>query len=318
MGLLGLFHLGILFVNVVRTTPTQGYDWPGHLTYLHHVARYWRAPSAAVTPQFFNPPLYYFCVAALHRLVGGALGQVGQIFNTLLAGATLFLLMLIGYKAWHGHLLPGAALVGLYVCNPTVYRAFGMVRPEAMLIPLFAGAGVLVLWSAEDSQVRWPVIAVCSGMISGIAVGVRQWGVFLEIAFLLWMAVTYAKASQASFLEGLGYLALQMVVFLGLAALFFSVRGGDVLTFNAPSQVPDPAFVTDLELKALFTHPVRPAINYRFWPVLYADFWGDYWRYWREALGRDPMPTSASVVTALVRAMWASLPASWLMFVGFW
>jgi hypothetical protein len=72
MGLLGLLHLGILFVNVARTTPTQGYDWPGHLTYLHYVARHWRAPSAAVTPQFFNPPLYYFCVAALHRLVGGA------------------------------------------------------------------------------------------------------------------------------------------------------------------------------------------------------------------------------------------------------
>jgi hypothetical protein len=267
--------------------------------------------------------------------------------------------MLMGYKAWRGCLLPGLTLVGLYICNPTVYRAFGMVRPEAMLIPLFAGAGVLVLWSAEGSQARWPGIAVCSGMVSGIAVGVRQWGVFLEIALLLWMGIVMGRGlPRPSFLRSinergsasrnenvgaisisrdevdrtpkkvqptnesclwrsLGYFALQGMVFLGLAALFFSVRGGDVLTFNAPSQVPELAFVTDLELKALFTHPVRPAMNYRFWPVLYADFWGDYWRYWREALGRDPMPTSASVVTSLVRAMWASLPASWLMMAGF-
>ncbi|MCA9914612.1 MAG: GNAT family N-acetyltransferase, partial [Anaerolineae bacterium] len=29
-------------------------------------------------------------------------------------------------------------------------------------------------------------------------------------------------------------------------------------------------------------------LDSRFWPVLYADFWGDYWRYWWEALGREP------------------------------
>jgi hypothetical protein len=76
------------------------------------------------------------------------------------------------------------------------------------------------------------------------------------------------------------------------------------------------AFLTDLELSTLFSKPIRPELNYRFWPTLYADFWGDYWRYWRESLGHDALPTSPATISGLVFALWIALPVSGLMLAG--
>jgi len=108
----------------------------------------------------------------------------------------------------------------------------------------------------------------------------------------------------------------QLIFFLGIAVFFLLLRGGHVLAFNAPPHPMNLTFLTRLQLPTLFVEPVRPALNYRFWPVLYADFWGDYWRYWREALGAVSVPTSPTTRIALSRAMWAALPATVLTMTG--
>ncbi len=102
LALLGLGHLGVLILNAVRVPPTYGYDWPGHFTYLYHVAEHWRTPPPAVSAQFFNPPLYYFGVAFFQRLTGIPLLYAGQIFNLLLAAITFVLWAWLSYRLWKG------------------------------------------------------------------------------------------------------------------------------------------------------------------------------------------------------------------------
>lgn len=307
-----LLHVGLVLFNLTRVPPTHGYDWPGHLAYLQYVSNHWRTPPPEETPQFFNPPLYYFCAAALHKVTGLELGRAGQALNLLVALVTLGLLVAVNRRLWRNRLIPGVWFIAFYVLNPTVYRTFGMVRPEAMLLPIFAGAAWLAA-AASPARPRWALLAAASGGLAGLAWGVRQWGVFLEIAFLIWLFVSCRRTAGWAVWR---YLGLQVASFAALAGLFLALRGGSPLAFNASAHWPDPAFLTRLDVPVLFTRPVRPALDDSFWPVLYADLWGDYWRYWREALGRDSMPTSPAVAASLARAMWAALPATGLALVG--
>ncbi len=312
-----VLHVGLLIANLIQVPPTHGYDWPGHLAYVQYVHDHWRAPPPEATPQFFNPPVYYFSVVVFHRLTGVGLDRSGQLLNLLLALVTLILLLVCARVLWRDALLPALWFIGFYVLNPTVYRVFGMVRPEAMLVPLFSAAALLIV-SGQVATARAKRFAVLSGCLAGVAVGTRQWGVFLELAFLIWLLACFRRPMVAAGLRQAFWrcIGLQSVSFLALTALFLGLRGGNVLAFNASPQWPQGAFLTHLELRTLFSYPVRPALDFRLWPVLYADFWGDYWRYWREALIHDPMPTSAPVVTSMVRSMWAALPASWLVVAG--
>ncbi len=312
-----LVHLITLCHNYFAVPFTHGYDWPGHLAYLHYVDENWTVPPPEATAQFFNPPLYYFSVAGLQRFLPIQLGDAGQLFNVMCAAAVAAMLTALCRRLWGERLLPTAWLLGFYVLNPTVYRAFGMVRPEPMLITIFTAAALLVS-AANDTPTRERALAVCSGLLAGVAVGVRQWGLFLEGGFLVWLAVRHLQRLRRGGRRWkcISALALQIGSFLLALAILVVIQGRSPLAFNAPPQSAEPGFLTRLELPVLFTSPVRPALDYRFWPVLYADFWGDYWRYWREALIHDPMPSSASTVASLVRSMWAGIPATTLALVG--
>lgn len=316
MGALGLVHLALLLLNAVRVPATYGYDWPGHFTYLYHVAETGRVPPPEVSAQFFNPPLYYFAVAAFQRLTRVPLLHAGHLFNLMVAVVTFALWAGLCRRLWRDRPVPFAWCVGLYVFNPTLYRAFGMVRPEALLLPLFVAAAWLVVAGAGRVP-RWPE-AVGAGALAGLAFGVRQWGAFLALALALWLWVEGGRraTTAAARWRSRVPVAVHGATFAALAGLVLLLRGGAPLAFNATAHPPDARFLTDLALPALFSRPVRPALNGRFWPVLYADFWGDYWRYWREALWHDPLPSSPATVAALARAMGAALPATALAVAG--
>jgi hypothetical protein len=314
---LSLAHVAVLLYDYIRVPPTHGYDWPGHLAYLYNVAETWTCPPQYGTAEFFNPPLYYFASAALQRLVPLELGRAAQLLNLLCAAATLALLVRLIRRLWGDSSLGAAWLLGFYVLNPTVYRAFGMVRPEPLLIPLFLLGLVLVL-NRPRSEASWRRWAVYSGLLGGVALWVRQSAAVLEGALLIWLVLTYALGQRQR-----GW-PQRLLSLLGLHALCFSVltvalvafQGPTVLAFNTPPQDAELSFLVRLDLGTLLSEPVRPNLDYRFWPVLYADYWGDYWRYWREALIHDPMPSSADTVAALARAMWAAIPASVLVVFG--
>ncbi|MCB0016495.1 MAG: hypothetical protein KDE09_01835 [Anaerolineales bacterium] len=311
---LSTLHLVLLLVNHAHVPHTYGYDWPGHFAYLFFVDSHGYSPPPEISAQFFNPPLYYLSVVAFQRITGLPLVSAGQIFNIGLALLTWGGLVAICRRLWADNLLPILFCLLLYATNSTIYRTFGMMRPEALLLPLFVLAAWVVLLAGPRPGWR---VALLSGIVAGIAFGVRQWGVFLEAALGLWLFWMLGRNYQWQ-IKGrfLAILALQGAAFVVVAAGFLWLRGGDLLAFNAQAQPMNWDFVTGLELRTLFTQPVRPNLDSRFWPVLYADFWGDYWRYWWEALGRDPLPSSPATVAGLARAMWAGLPSMGLILLG--
>lgn len=306
--LFGVLHIITLTVNLIRVSPTRGYDSTGHFAYLEYMAAHWQCPPADVTPQSFNPPLYYFSVAILSEVTGLELGLAGQCLNFFLAILTYPVMVAICRRSWYGSLLESVWVLALYTLCPSVYRVFSMVRPEAMLMPIFAAAGLLA--SARVSRPEhWAWIAGLSGLLAGIAFGVRQWGAFLFGGFFLWLVIMLLKDCRLrrNYRRFVACLCLYVAVFALICGGVLALRGGSTSTFNAPPQRPRLEFLTHLELPKLFNTPVRPFMNDRFWPVLYADLWGDYWRYWYEPLAYSSAPSSPQVVRALARSMWASL-----------
>ncbi len=307
-------HVTLLLVNLGRVPLTYGYDWPGHLTYLFHLAETGTTPPPEVSPQFFNPPLYYLAVIGFHRLTGAPLLEAGPLFNLVCAAAALILLIALSRRLWPDHWLPAAWLLGPYVVASTTYRVYAMTRPEPLLMPLFAGTLFLVARGPRDRV--GPVLL--TGLLAGLAAGTRQWGWFLEAALLVWLALEWRVGSHRS--RGgrpVTLLLAQLAAFAVPAAALYAFRGASLAAFNAPVNPSGLAFLVSPELEALFSTPVRPNLDDRFWPILYADMWGDYWRYWREALARDPLTSSAATVLSLRRIVWAALPATLLMGLGF-
>jgi len=309
-------HLGLLLLNAVRVPPTYGYDWPGHLTYLYHVADSWRPPPPAVSAGFHNTPIYYYCVATLHRAAGVPLLYAGLVLNFGLALLTFGLWLSLSWRLWDGDPVPVAWSVVLYVCQPAVYRTFGMVRPEALLMPLFTIAGWLVVWASERES-HWALIGAGGGLLAGLAFGTRQWGAFLAAALGIWMVLREPGRLWQS-ARRWGSVSLHALLFVALSWWSLSLRGGGPLDFNTSPHRPDVSFWIRLGVPEILRNPVRPVLGNTFWPVLYADAWGDYWRYWREALMHDPLSSSPATVAALSRGLWAALPVTSLIVVGWW
>ena len=314
-------HAALLWYNFQRVPLTYGYDWPGHFSYLFYIAEHWRAPDVTITPSYFNPPIYYYLVAAFSRVFAVPLVQAGLLFNQLLALLTIIGLTMI-VRQWLGQRWQLVLLfMALYVSNPTLYRTLGMMRPEPLLLLVYVVALGYVWVQSNREDVQWERVAITLALIGAFAIGVRQWGGFLQIGLFCWLGFAYWQRSGAE--RSWKRLILLLLLEGGLFTILFlliytSLRGGQVLAFSAEQHAIDSEFVLRLELETLFSMPIRPNLNYRFWPLLYADYWGDYWRYWRESYGHSGAPNSPQREMALRWAMWGGLPATLLLFGGLW
>jgi hypothetical protein len=70
-----------------------------------------------------------------------------------------------------------------------------------------------------------------------------------------------------------------------------------------------------LSLDELFRRPVRPALDRHLLPVLYSDWWGDYWQYW--TCNVEEKKLNQDFVTRLLAAQnAAALPGTFMLLLG--
>ena len=281
----------VVLRNALTHEPLVGYDVPDHVAYAQVLAK-GHLPGPKESREFFSAPLAYAPPAVMAAVSGEdrprGVGRAWQVLNVFysvtlcvaLAAATARLVPPDGRWA---RFAPAAA-VAILGTLPVYYKTFAQARSE----PLLATLAVVALLAAIQmcrkpggKAWRWAAF----GFLVGLLPLTRQWGVFAAAPLGL-VAAAYAFA-RLPYKAAVGRVALAVAVSgvtCGWFYLTLQYRFGSMTAFNQEPQSfdlkkhPRDAYL-DWPLAKMANDPTRPNLKYRFGPVLYSDFWGDYWGY---------------------------------------
>ncbi len=279
--------LALLLLNAFLHDPTTGYDAQDHLHYVESLAAHWRLPLKSETGQYYSPPLAYLLPAVLTSLQLGlwkAL-KLAQFFNVLLAAGTFVYLVRICELVSPQNLRLKLLSLGLLSLLPVFYRSFALVRGEPGLafLGVFVAYETLVVFLKGQRSVGH-ILAL--GMGLGLSILARQWGLFFFPAVVIFALWTSMREKGAAW-HALGTVAVTLLVSLLVGGWFYILifrQYGTLTAFDRAPQELSPASAgallsLDASSAKVFSDPVRPSLQGRLFPILYADTWGDYWGY---------------------------------------
>jgi dolichyl-phosphate-mannose-protein mannosyltransferase len=256
----------------------RGFDAYANSLYTDVVRDHHRLPTTAETDVWHTPPLF-FAVAALidsHRGV--------QVFNAV---AALIVVALAGLIA--RELFPRSRAIQLGALTfaalaPVLTRTAVMYHPEPLATALATAAVYLVVRAiARGSAGIWA--GASAGLLFGLASLTRTWALALAGASCLALLLRARWSRERAPLFACAAL-VGVTVAVSLPWFVNQTRShGSPFAFNRPapnkpffSRRPV-AFYTSIEVGEVFSHPYAPHYLNHLWPVLYSDWWGDYWRY---------------------------------------
>jgi 4-amino-4-deoxy-L-arabinose transferase-like glycosyltransferase len=283
-----LVVLSVIAVRNAFTYPAiLGYDAAEHIAYAHDLVHHWGVPHNSGA--FYTPPLFYLLAGGV-TAVGEGLDMaqpehLGQLLDAFLCIGTAVLVVVLARllfpaRRW----LPALALAAL-MAFPTVLKTAAMFHPQT-LVTFLTIAAVLVL-SRMIVRNRFGIAwAAALGVLVGLAQLTRSVGIWVFGASLIALAVVFAARMAERPAVGRAFavvLALGVLIpapwYLHLQRSYDSAvfgRGGPAI----PQQRPSLAFYVNSGLPETVTAPQRRDLARDFFPILYADSWGDYFGIW--------------------------------------
>ncbi|HMF41646.1 MAG TPA: hypothetical protein VKQ32_13300 [Polyangia bacterium] len=275
-----------------------GYDFNAHWPHIQYIATKHELPPLGFNTTSCHPPLYHLIGAALVSLGlgAGALGWLSALWGMLRLG-----LIWVGLERW----LPESRLarvvaLGLAAVIPASVHLEGMITNETLVMLISAGALVVTPWAIRTARAGrgWPMAALAVllalAMLSKISASVLVTSVALAMGLEIVRAGrSWARALRVRALP----IAALVVIVASLTAPFF-VRNQMLSGQLAPSayeqalqpnQAPfekipylqrrplgfyvgwDPRIF----IHALYPTGIKP--QPRFWPVLIASTFNDYY-----------------------------------------
>ncbi|MDX6399163.1 MAG: hypothetical protein QOJ43_2571 [Gaiellaceae bacterium] len=314
--------------NALHYPPGLGYDAHNHIDYVEELRAGDGLPNG--NGEYYTPPGFYTVAAGAWEL-GERIGlgdprRLVQLLNAALAVGTALLLLALARELWPGRRLLHVAALGFLACSALLLKAAAMFHPETL--DLFLSTLALLLAARMIVRQHYRPF---SAVLLGVALGAGQ----LVRAFSLWTFAVAVLALAAAALADPGRRRAVLLAGVTVVAATAAVAGPWYVhqaraytnpIFDRP-QVAKPlwerrplAFYTDSGLPEVITRPYRPSFENRFWPQLYAEWWGDWFGVfaWQSAKG-DPGPATRrelqaqSLVgllpTALAVAGWLGLLA---------
>jgi hypothetical protein len=295
-----------------------GFDAEGNWRYEEVLRQHHRLPTPADTHVWHTPPLF-FAVAALIDSERGV-----QVFD---AAASLVVVVLAGLIA--RELFPRsraiqAGALGFAALAPVLTRTAIMYHPEPLATAL-ATAGIFVVVRAITRGTLGVWTGACAGLLFGLATLTRTWALALVGASCLALLLHARwRRERATLLACAALVGVTAVI----SAPWFVHQArtyGNPLAFNRPA--PDepffsrrPAsFYTSLDVEEVFSRPYAPHFLNHLWPVIYSDWWGDYWRFFEvpRELVSTPPDLPAKYEAPRVRQSYVGIVPSLLAAFGF-
>jgi len=270
--------------NAVRHHPRVGYDTGQHLKYVDVLAK-GRLPRRAETAAYYAPPLPYVAPSLARGIARASLATAGKVAQIFQVGLSLALTLGLLIACQHLRAGDGAfklAVLGLCGMPAVYYRTFAMLRGEVYLATLGVLAVAVVLGAIARGTIDHRRSLVLGLLGAGIALS-RQLGLVLLVGLGVFFVIASLRG-QRRYLAGAAAAGLLAAVAAGWFYLGLRAREGAMLSWNLPrvafSLANQPTeFYAGTGDGELFTAPGRPRFQKQFAPVLFADWWGDYWHY---------------------------------------
>jgi hypothetical protein len=256
----------------------RGFDAYANSQYADVIRVHHRLPTPSETDVWHTPPLFFVVAALLdsHRgvqVLDGLAGIAVVVFAGLIAREL--------FPRNRGIQLGALAFAAL---TPVLTRTAVMYHPEPLATAL-AAAGLYVVVRLLGRGHVTPWAGALAGMLFGLGTLTRTWTLAPAAAACLALLLRGRLDRNRRPLLAAGALAGVLLAFSLPWFVHQAVSHGSPFAFNRPAPKESffsrrPAsFYTALDVEAVFSRPYAPNYLNHLWPVLYTDWWGDYWRY---------------------------------------
>ena len=307
-----LAFLAVVAVRNAFTYPSiGGYDAQEYITYADELATHGSLPEG--TGVYHTPPGFP-AIAGLATRLGRSLdledpAHLGQLVSAFSIIATGVIVLLLGRTLWPARPVAWLAAVGFFTFLPTVLKTGAMFHPEPLGMLLTAAALLVLARMIRARRYSWPA-AVLLGVLLGLGQLVRGWSLWMvAVAFVVLAVVALLERDVRS--QALVALAITVTLAALIPAPWYAHQATRYANpvFNRPQ--PDDfllvrrplAFYVDSRFPDVVIRPWAGHFNDRFWPILYAETWGDYFGIWSWGPGRrdrtDAIDASLSRQSAL-------------------
>jgi 4-amino-4-deoxy-L-arabinose transferase-like glycosyltransferase len=297
VGALLASYFGLLAWDVSRYDWLRGYDAYAASLYVDSIQLHHVLPGKAATDVWHNPPLFY----ALAALIQPHVGWTGlephkavQLLSVVCGVGVVVFAFLIARELFPRSRSIQLGTLAAAALTPVLVRGSLMYHPEP-LATLLATAGLYV--AVRAAARRWTlVLGALAGLLLGLGNLTRTWALAEAVAVVAVVAVWWLRMRDRAILR---FLAGFAAVFLAVSVPWYArqtIKYGSPFAFSKP----DPAqwkrsgrplaFFTALRLGDVFSNPYQPTYSNVLLPVTYADWWGDYSRYFHVPLAEvnDP------------------------------
>jgi 4-amino-4-deoxy-L-arabinose transferase-like glycosyltransferase len=313
----------VLVWNIQHFLWIRSYDASASERYAYVLGHEHRLPRESETDVWHNPPLFFLIAEGLYvgsdHLGARNAGAFVQALSALSVLATLVLTMLITRELFpSSRWLPVLALV-LAATTPVLVRAGILFHPEPLATALTTAGLYVGVRALARGAFSWRVGLLAGGLL-GLANLTRTWALGALVAVLIGFGLAAWRRRDPPSLATLVAAAAAAAVLIVPWLVAKTILHGSPLAYSRP--VPSqwlqhgrPArFWLPPSPVAFVRTPYNPAFQNRLLPVVYADWWGDYWRTYRipEALHNEP----ARLPTRYARPLQLQVAVGWIVALG--
>lgn len=280
--------LGVVAIwNAFTYPPIGGFDAAEHIAYTNSLLETGGIPDGGA---YYTPPGFYLLAGAAME-IGEALGlddpaRGALLLNALLTLGTGVLVLALGRLLFPGRPFLRWAALAFFACCPVVLKTSAMFHPQPLVMFLSTLAFALCAWMIVRRSygvVNWVALAVtlaAAQLVRSVAI----WTVGLVLVTLVVAAVAQPehrrRIRNALALAAVAVVLIPLPWYLHLQSTASSpVFGRGIAVFSFENYWPVEFYVSS-GLPDVIGEPQRESLPPRFFPLLYADAWGDYFGIW--------------------------------------
>jgi hypothetical protein len=287
--------------NAFTYPPIGGFDAAEHLAYANTLLETGGIPDVGA---YYTPPGFY--------LLAGAAMEVGEaidlddpargalLLNALLTLGTGVLVLALGRLLFPGRPFLRWAALAFFACCPVVLKTAAMFHPQPLVMFLSTLAFAICVRMIVRRQygvANWAVLAVtlaAAQLVRSVAI----WTVALVLVTLIVAAVAQPehrrRIGTALAVAAAAVVLIPLPWYLHLQSTASSpVFGRGISVFSFENYWPV-EFYFSSGLPDVIGEPQRASLPPRFFPLLYADAWGDYFGIWSWGPPRPELTTAVN------------------------